>query len=157
MNAVHIHLLLNHFPILGALFAAGVLLAGILFNERKINQVGLVSMIIFTLLAIPAFLSGGGAEEIMEEYPGISHAAIHDHEESAELALWLMFFAGLVALVSFFLQRTKEHLHRKVSIVSLVFALVAFGFMARAGLTGGEIRHPEISESIAVPYDADED
>ena len=85
MNAAHIHLLLNHFPILGALFAAGVLLAGVLFNDRKINQVGLVSLVLFAILTIPAFLTGEGAEEVLEELPGISNASIKDHEEIAEL------------------------------------------------------------------------
>lgn len=153
MNPAHLHLLLNHFPILGALFAAAVLLAGVALNDRKINQVGLVAMVIFTLLAIPAFLSGEGAEEILEEYPGISNAAIHDHEELAELALWVMVFAGVVALVGFILQWRKEHLHRSLSTVALVAALVAFGMMARVGLSGGEIRHPEIVKPLAAPQD----
>jgi uncharacterized membrane protein len=151
MNPAHIHLLWNHFPILGALFAAGVLLAGVALNDRKINQVGLVSLVIFTLLTLPAFLSGEGAEEILEEYPGISHAAIHDHEEMAELGLWVMVFAGLVALVGFILQRRKEHVHRLMSIIALVAALAAFGVMARVGLSGGEIRHPEIVKPLAAP------
>ena len=157
MNSAHIHLLLNHFPILGALFAAGVLLAGIILNDRKINQVGLVSMIIFTLLTLPVFFSGEGAEEVLEEYPGISHAAIHDHEEMAELALWVMIFAGVAALVGFVLQRRKEQLHRTVSLVAFILALVAFGFMARTGMSGGEIRHPEIVAPGLVPSEADDD
>lgn len=151
MNPAHIHLLWNHFPILGALFAAGVLLAGIVLNDRKINQVGLVSLVIFTLLTLPAFFSGEGAEEVMEEYPGISHAAIHDHEEIAELGLWVMIFAGVVALAGYILQRRKEHLHRSLSMVALVAALAAFGVMVRVGLSGGEIRHPEIVKPLAAP------
>ncbi len=151
MNPAHLHLLLNHFPILGALFAAGVLLAGVALNDRKINQVGLVSLVIFTLLTLPAFFSGEGAEEILEEIPGISHAAIHDHEEMAELGLWVMVFAGVVALVGFILQWRKEHLHRPMSVIALVAALAAFGVMTRVGLSGGEIRHPEIVKPLAAP------
>lgn len=151
MNPAHLHLLLNHFPILGSLFAAGVLLAGIILNDRKVNQVGLVSLVIFTLLTIPAFLTGEGAEEIIEEYPGISHAAIHEHEEAGEFGLWVMVFAGVVALAAFWLQRRREHLHRTVSIVACVVALVAFGIFYRVGLTGGEIRHPEIIKPLEVP------
>lgn len=151
MNAAHIHLLWNHFPILGSLFAAGILLAGIALNDRKINQVGLVSLFIFALLTIPAFLSGEGAEEVMEEYPGISHAAIHEHEEAADWGLWVMIFAGVAAIAGFWLQRRREHLHRMVSITVCVVALAAFGIFFRVGLTGGEIRHPEIVKPLAGP------
>ena len=157
MNSAHIHLLFNHFPILGALFAAGVLFFGVVLNDRKINQVGLVSMVIFTLLTIPAFLSGEGAEEVVEDYQGISHAAIHNHEEIAEIGLWIMVVAGVIALVSFILQYRKEQLHRTLSIIALVAALAAFGVFARVGLTGGEIRHPEIIKPLAVPSDTGAD
>ena len=151
MNPAHIHLLFNHFPILGSLFAAGVLLAGIILNDRKINQVGLVSLVFFTLLTIPAFFSGEGAEEVVEEFQGISHAAIHDHEEAAEWGLWVMIFAGIVALGGFWLQRRREHLHRIVSIVVCAIALFSFAVFFRVGLTGGHIRHPEIIKPLAAP------
>lgn len=155
MNPAHVHLLLNHIPILGALFAAGILLVGVIMNDRKVNQVGLIAMVVFTLLTIPAFLSGEGAEEILEEYPGISHAAIHDHEEIAEVGLWVMVFAGLIALVGYILQRRKEQRHRALSTAALFAALVAFGVFTRVGGTGGEIRHPEIVKPMAVPGDTD--
>ncbi|MCB9282855.1 MAG: hypothetical protein H6563_02180 [Lewinellaceae bacterium] len=151
MNQAHIHLLLNHFPILGSLFAAGILFFGVILNDRKVNQVGLLSLVAFTLLTIPAFLSGHGAEEVIEDYPGISHAAIHNHEEAAELGLWIMVIAGVIALVSYFLQRRKEQMHRLLSLITLVAATAAFGVFFRVGLTGGEIRHPEIIKPIAVP------
>jgi len=151
MNAASVHLLLNHFPILGALFAAMVLLAGIILNDRKVNQVGLVSLVIFTLISIPAFLSGEGAEEVLEELPGISNAAMHDHEEIAELGFWFMMFTGMVALVSFWLQYRKERLHRIVSIITCILALVAFGVFVQVGLTGGKIRHTETIKPIGPP------
>ena len=151
MNEAHIHLLWNHFPILGSLFAAGVLLAGIIFNDRKINQVGLVSLVIFTLLTLPAFLTGEGAEEVVEEFPGISHAAIHEHEEAAEWGLWVMIFSGVVALAGLWLQRRRENLHRTVSIIACALALFTFAVFFRVGLTGGEIRHPEIVKPLAGP------
>jgi hypothetical protein len=153
MDAAHVHLLLNHFPILGSLFAAAVLLAGVLLNDSKINQVGLVSLVVFALMAIPAFLSGEGAEEIIENCPGVSRAAIHDHEEIAEAGLWVMLFAGAVALAAFFIQRSKPHLHRKLGIIAFAAALAAFAVLTQVGLTGGEIRHPEIVKPLSVPSD----
>ncbi|MEM8967517.1 MAG: hypothetical protein AAGE93_13945 [Bacteroidota bacterium] len=144
MNDAQIHLALNHFPIIGTLFGTVLLGIGVFGKNKSLLNTGLIILILMTLITIPVYLSGEGAEEIVEEI-GIDHDVIHEHEEIAEIAVWFMDGLGLLALASFFFTRkTIYGLGRLLSIATLVLSIIVLGFMFRVGSSGGEIRHTEI-------------
>lgn len=148
MNDAQLHLILNHYPILGTLF--GVLLAayGFFAKNKSILHAGLVTLFVAALIAIPTYLTGEGAEEIVEEL-GVDHDVIHAHEEAAELAVWLMMGLGLLSAATFFLSlraSMNNSTIRILYIVTLVAGLAVFGYMARVGGLGGKIRHTEVRE-----------
>ena len=145
MNQAHIHLLFNHFPIIGSIIAVLVLIAGMLLKNQTVRFVAYGLFVFAVLTTIPTFLTGEGAEEIVEEFPGVSHDLIHEHEESAEAALWLMVISGLMACIVFYLEQIQNQLAPKIRIALLAIALANVLFMARAGNSGGQIRHPELS------------
>ncbi len=145
MNQAHIHLLFNHFPIIGSIIAVLVLIAGMLLKNQTVRFVA-YGLFVFTLLTtVPAFLTGEGAEEVVESYAGVSHDTIHEHEESAEAALWLMVISGLMACIVFYMEKSEHPIASKLRIALLAIALANVLFMARAGNSGGQIRHPELS------------
>lgn len=148
MNQAHIHLLFNHFPIIGSIIAVLVLLSGIILKNQTVRYVAYGLFVFALLTTVPAFLSGEGAEEIVEAYPGVSHDIIHEHEEGAEAALWLMVISGVLAGIVFYLEYSANLLASKVRIALLAIALVNVLFMARAGNSGGKIRHPELSGTV---------
>ncbi len=146
MNDVQIHLALNHFPIIGTLFGTVLLGVGILGKNKSLLNAGLIILFLMALVTIPVYLSGEGAEGVVEEL-GIDHNVIHEHEEAAELAVWFMDGLGLIALVSFFFTRNTIHgPGRLLSIITFVLGIVVLGLMSRVGSSGGEIRHSEIHQ-----------
>jgi uncharacterized membrane protein len=152
MNFAHAHLILVHLPIVGIPLAALVLAAGL--KTKQNSSSALAHLLIFglSLTAIAAFLTGGEAEELVEHLPGISERLIEDHEEIAELTLWIVSAAGLVSLASLgaYIRRNTA-LFLTASRVALVASLVATGFLAKTGYDGGKIRHPEAHEASAAP------
>ena len=149
MNDAHLHLLFNHFPIVGSFISLAILGIGFILKNSTVKKVGLGILIFCAVMTLPAFFTGEGAEEIVEEYPGISHDVIHEHEEVAELALWIGIFAGIFAAFALYFEVVGHKLARIFTLLTLVINLACFIAMARVGNTGGEIRHPEISGKAA--------
>ncbi|NND35392.1 MAG: hypothetical protein HKN76_22585 [Saprospiraceae bacterium] len=146
MDAAHLHLILNHFPILGTLFGIGLLAHGILAKNTSTQNAGLMLFLIIALISIPAFLTGEGAEETVEHLPGVSENLINIHEEWAEKAVWLMGFLGLLSASNLFFFIKKRPVAKALTLTTLVVALVTFGMMAQVGNLGGQIRHTEIQK-----------
>lgn len=144
MNLTHLHLVLNHFPIVGTLIGSLIVLAGILRKQTAMQQTGAIILMLMAIIAVPVFLTGEPAEESVEHLAGISRRLIHEHEEAAEFAIWLMGLCGILSLGALLLQR-------RIGIKGywVVFVVSAFTFvaMARVGMLGGEIRHPEVSSN----------
>jgi uncharacterized membrane protein len=149
MNPVHIHLLLNHAPVMGTAFGAALFLYGLLRKNKSVIDAALLAFIVTALVAIPAFLTGEPAEEAIENIPGIVKDAIETHEENAEVAFWLMEALGIFSLATLFVRKREIKIASMMTNISLIFSLVVFGFMVKVGNDGGKIRHTEISDAAA--------
>lgn len=143
MNGAHIHLILNHIPVLGAAFGLLLLFYAQLRKTEELKRAALAVLVLTALVAVPAYLSGGEAEEVVEGVPGAHEALIEEHEEAATLALIGCEILGVVALVGWYLNRNRP-LPGRLVVLCLVFSLVVALLMARAANLGGEIGHPEI-------------
>lgn len=143
MNGAHLHLLLNHTPILGSLFGLLLLAVAVFRGQATLIRAGLVTLLIAAALAIPTNLTGDGAEEVVEHFPGVTRSLIHAHEEAAELGLWAIELTGALALVSLLLLARGHARATLLTRLTLAGALVSFGLLARAGNLGGQIMHPE--------------
>lgn len=150
MNPVQVHMLLNHFPILGLLFGASLLLYGVVRKEGKIIQAGLVTLVIIGILTIPAYFSGEEAEHLMEDLPGIDKVALEEHEEGSGTGMALNLVTAVLALITALSNRFRPTLHRPLSFITLLAAIGAFVYMVNLGHQGGLIRHPEL-EGVAQP------
>jgi hypothetical protein len=149
MNVAQLHLALNHLPFLGLLFGFFWLVRGALLRDHR--PIGTAYFIIAAcgVLALPVYLSGGAAEEQIEDMPGVSHLLISAHEAAATQALYFMLATAALALAAEALRRRHQQ-GRLVSgykwalpIVMLSSAL-ALGFVFNAARLGGHIRHPEL-------------
>jgi len=149
MNITHLHLLLNHFPIVGTLIGSGLLLWGIVKNQNNIKSIAAAILVLMALIAIPVYLSGEPAEESIEKLAGVSESAIEIHEHAAVLAIWLMGATGVTALVALFLYRQKRPLVKTAFLAAFILSVISFAAMARTGYSGGQIRHSEISSGAA--------
>lgn len=140
MNEAHLHLLLNHTPLLTCLFGLVLLLIGLLGPTPVLSRTGLWTMLAAAVLCLPTQLTGEGAEEALKTLPGITHTLIQAHEEAAELGFWALELTGALALLT--LQLTVRF--RVMAWLTVAGALLSLGLLARAANLGGAIRHPEI-------------
>ncbi|SHL11443.1 hypothetical protein [Hymenobacter psychrotolerans] len=151
MNGAHLHLLLNHTPILGSLFGLLLLLVAVVRRQEVLINAGLITLIVAALLTIPTQLTGEGAEEVVEDRPGVTHALIHEHEAAAELSLWAMEATGALALVSLLARRRSAARAPLFTYLTLAGAVVSFGLLARTGNLGAQIMHPEVRPDFRAP------
>jgi uncharacterized membrane protein len=153
MYSAHYHLLLNHWPILGTVIALGMLLVALVSKQDQLHQAGLGLFFIIALMAIPAYMSGNSAQQVLKDNPEVSMSLVQNHQGVALLGLMLMEFTGAFALIGL---RRFSMARRPASwnvAVVLLLAILTTGLMTIAGNTGGEIRHPEISSGPAVDQD----
>jgi hypothetical protein len=146
MNFAHVHLLLNHFPIIGTMVGLGLLLISLVGKHEELRRAGLIIFPVMALLAILVFFSGTGAQGAIKKLPGVSEALIERHQGAAMLALLFMEITGACSLVGLWKSHGTSPSARwnwSHSAV-LLFSIATAGLMARVGTTGGDIRHPEI-------------
>jgi len=144
MDFPHLHLLLNHFPIIGTMVGAGLFLISFLLRAEDVRRSSLIVFVAMALLAIPAFMTGVGAQEKMVTDSSISNTLIQRHEGAAELAIWFMEITGALAAAALSRAIRKTSPARWSTAAILVFSLATVALMARTGNTGGEIRHLEV-------------
>jgi uncharacterized membrane protein len=144
MNPVDIHLALNHVPVLLVPVGLALLAWGWWRGSSDLFRAGLVLVVLSALASVPVYYSGGFAEEIVEEVPGVSHRAVHAHEEAAEWAFILLLASGAVALLAVFLDRGARRRRWPAALV-LVAGLLTVAATWRTARLGGLVRHPEIN------------
>lgn len=150
MNSTYLHLLLNHFPIIGTLVGSGLLLWGIIKKQTQTQSIAAGVLFLMAVIALPVYLTGEPAEETVENLPGISETMMELHEESANLAIWIMGITGIISLVAIILHRQKQAFSGKAYLLAFILSVVTFGAMVRTGYYGGRIRHSEIRDINAV-------
>ena len=148
MNQAHLHLIVNHVPIVGSLFATVLLATGVLKHDLTLTKAGLRAVLAAGLLCLPAQLTGEGATAIAQNLPRVSRALINNHAEAAELGFWVLESAAALALFGLLLLKNNSPKARLLSLLTLVAAVLSFGLLARAGNLGGQIRHTEIREGF---------
>ncbi|CAM3853664.1 MULTISPECIES: hypothetical protein [Flavobacterium] len=147
MNDAHLHMVVNHFPIIGVIFGLGILITGIVLKNDTIKNVSYILFVITSLFAAASMYTGEGAEEIVEDLPTVGHKIIHEHEEMAEKLAIVLYILGAFSLVGFYLNFKKHAKANLVSYLVLIVALIAVFLGQQTGTTGGEIRHTEIRDS----------
>ena len=157
LNGAHIHLMVNHIPILATLFSIPVLVWGIIANQPSIKKVALVGFIIAGLTAVIAVQSGNAAEEIVESMPGISEGFIEEHEEAAETAQWLAVVLGGLAITTFYVMRRQYRYAKYMVGLLLIYSVAVGAMLTYTAYLGGKIMHPELSgDRPPSPYLEDE-
>src|SRR5579883_963279 len=150
MNLAHVHLLLNHFPTIGFGIGLAMYIAAIIGKKEDLTKASLVIFFLVAAVAIPTYMSGNAAEEVLGDAGKAAAPAIRAHEDAALRAFIIMEIAGFSAWLSIWQIRVIRRIPTWSTPVVMLLALASFVFMAQAANLGGEIRHPEIVAADAV-------
>jgi uncharacterized membrane protein len=150
MNPAHVHLLLNHVPVLTTAFGMIVLIVALLRRNRTMIHLSYTTFVLTALITIPAYLSGRPAEHVVKHLPGVAEEFIGPHEDAAVFAFGGSILLGVLSIAAIYHSyRTKRN---APAMGWLVFAtsLWLTTVMARVAYLGGEIRHTEIRSGETV-------
>ena len=153
MDPLQLHLLANHLPVVGVLFAAVTLVVGLVSRSEGIRRFGLACLVGVALVAVPVYFSGEPAEERLEKAVALSENLVERHDDAARAALIVLAAAGALAIVVQLRSRRRLLSEAEIALL-LVAAIGGAGTIAWAAHLGGQIRHSEIraaSTADAVP------
>ncbi|MFL5381826.1 MAG: hypothetical protein ACJ8GN_04860 [Longimicrobiaceae bacterium] len=149
MSPIHLHLLLNHVPVIGTAIALGLLAWAALRGDERVGRASLALLALLAAVALAVFLTGEPAEEAVEGIAGIPEALIERHEEAALLATIALGVLGALSLAALLLGRGRR-LSRGAMLAVLALGLVPAGAMAYTANLGGQVRHSEIRPGVVV-------
>ncbi len=155
-NAAHLHLLVNHFPIIGAFLSVPMLLLALLL--RKERGLLLASVFLLVVAAAGGWVSqqtGEKAWDMIQKGQSagapwtddVQDESITLHEERAAHAMWFAVPTAVLGVVALVLARRRppeNPLSRWWILLLLVGAGLTSAGMAYAGNAGGVIIHREI-------------
>ena len=156
MNWAHIHLIVNHFPVVTEVLGLPLYIAALLRKNDGLRNTALGVFIVAGLLVPLAYFTGEPAEDRVGHLPGISEADIQRHEEAAEFAAAIVASQGALAIFAVVLQRRRPGLPGPMAVALLLLSIAGAGAMARTANLGGLIRHVEI-RSPGPPAGGDRD
>ena len=155
MDAAYLHIVVNHFPIILCVVGTVAALLALAFQKRALWLYAAVSLTLSGALVYPVVFTGERAEDVVEKRWYASKEAIHEHEEAAELAMWVTLAAGAVAAYAWF--RAARPRHREDRFPSGLGTLLAIAGLAASGTLGyaawqsGFIVHKAASPPGTVP------
>jgi hypothetical protein len=156
MNLAHVHLLLTHLPVVGAVFAVPLLATALLTRCAVVRRVALGAVVVVALLGLPAYFTGEAAEDAVERLPGIAEALVERHEDAAARALVALEVAGAVALLGLALTLRARDVPAWILVATLLVTAVGAGLLGWTANLGGQIRHTEIRAGAAASAGGEE-
>lgn len=142
MNPAHVHLMLNHVPLFGAVAVTILCALALLRRQQGLARGGLVVAVLTAIVGLVVYLTGEPAEELVENLPGVSEAVLESHEEIALIATIVLGGYGIVALAG--LVAFRHGVTMRFTRILLVASLVPLATIAYTAYLGGQVRHSEI-------------
>lgn len=148
LSLAHLHLLLNHLPIIVTAVATLLLAVGVWRRQDALVRVACALLIGAAISALPVYLTGEPAEHAVERIVGVSEALIEEHQDAALVAAVVLGLVGLTAVWALWRSRSDATVSPGLVRIVLVGSVVASGAMGWTGWLGGAIRHSEIRADV---------
>jgi uncharacterized membrane protein len=150
-SMAHIHLLMNHLPILGPIFVLILFIIALVFKNGFLQKLSLWFLMGVALSTAIVYVSGEKTDSAVRDLPQVADTMITLHKQAAKYGLIIMFIAGVISLGGIILYSKRPVLPVYLRISVLVVLLVSVVVLIYVGFLGGQIMHPEIRSLIAVP------
>lgn len=144
MNFAHLHLILNHLPLLTMPIVLIFLAFSMIEKTEQFKHFSILMTLLTSISVLPVFFTGEPAEEIVEKIPSVSKSVIHEHEEFAEIALVLTLLVCLASLIVLLTYKNAITLKFGIPVI-LLLGVIAIGSLAYTANLGGKIRHTELA------------
>jgi hypothetical protein len=144
MNFAHLHIVLNHIPSIGTVVGVALFIASLLRKSDALKKLSLEILVVMALVALPTYMSGNAAQQVLRNRPEIPKALIEEHQNSAMVTLILMTITGTLAWFGLWQFRRFSHSGSGNTSAILIFSILTAAFILRTANMGGDISHPEI-------------
>jgi len=151
MNLIHLHLALNHVPVVGTVFGVGLLGYALWRKSEEVKRVAMGVFVIVALMTIPVYLTGEASEDAAKALPEVTAAHIERHDQAAAIAFTSVLVIGIFAFVGLVRFRGGRQLPSWFTSTLLAASLIVSGLMGWTANLGGQIRHTEIRSSSILP------
>jgi MFS superfamily sulfate permease-like transporter len=148
-SPAHLHVALNHVPIIGLSVACLPILIGIVFHSRGALASGLLAVILCACTMTAVMQTGGAAYDAFMDgsiQPGLDEAgrtALRQHAHRADITAPLVYAAGILALLSLLALIKFPRQAAWIGWAVLLGCTISIGLSIWTAEAGGWIRHPE--------------
>jgi uncharacterized membrane protein len=150
----HVHIVLNHVPTAGIVFAIAFFIAALITNKELLKRASLTLLVICAIAGVPTYVAGTAAMWALTQPPipdiEISRAVINAHRDMALWTLVGLAFTGGAAWLELWRSRYRGQFSKTALNLVLVFAFITLGIMTETGHRGGLINHEEIRTAADV-------
>lgn len=143
-NSAHLHLILNHFPIIGTAMIIVVLGYAVFINNDKIKRLGMFMLVLIGLITIPVFITGNKAEGVIKGNEGVSEEFIEPHEDFAKISMITLEITASISLIGLILFRKNNAIPVWFGYFTFLLLIISTALMIYTGHLGGRISHNEI-------------
>ncbi len=145
----HLHIVLNHFPVIGLILTLGLYLAAFYLNSNDLKRSSLILFVILGILSIPVYISGAAARWAYQGRTDVSMDVITAHQDVALLAFIFLGITGCIAWLALWQQRRFGTLNNANLYSVLGLAIISAFLMIETGSVGGTIVRPDLHEAAA--------
>ena len=141
MEASQIHILLNHYPVIGWVIGILLILLGYALKNELVKRNALLLFVIMSVVTIPVFITGemaGGAAAAWST--GDRANAITMHKHTARTGFGVIVLSGVLAAVALFVRSRTGTIHRWAMLAVLIMSLVSAGVIGYATHLGRQIK-----------------
>lgn len=153
LTPAHLHLALNHVPIIGLSAGLLPLLIGLLFRSRGALASGLLVVICCAAMMPAVMETGEGAQEsfvdgtIEPEMDSAGKAAFREHSHRAGFTAPVVYAAGILALAALLAMVRFPRQAAWIGWAVVLQTLLSVSLGVWTAEAGGRIRHPEFRAS----------
>jgi uncharacterized membrane protein len=144
MDWVHIHILINHFPVVLVATGALATILAVVLQRRGVWLYAAVSLTLAGITVVPTYFTGEPADHALNDPWYVAKEAIHLHEQAAKISALLTLLAALVAVVVWrrLVRYPRElRMPRGLRTAIVLTSLAAAGGIGYTSWLGGRIVH----------------
>jgi hypothetical protein len=150
-NLAHVHIAINHAPIIGAIFSLLLLIGARWRNSDAVTRAALAAFVISGLTAIPTYFTGEPAEHLVEGLSEVARRVIDEHEDWARVFAIVLGLTSLLSLWLLWRHRAARVLPTRGVWLVLVLGAAASAIGGWVALLGGQIHHEEARSGWVPP------